>query len=91
MTLLEFEQYKTLVRTSYMNYVLDMYNRAQVSKLDMQFEFDTKLWILGKAISIIFDYELTDYNHFTVAEMLQWQDIMNDIMKTRRYVDFIVE
>lgn len=91
MTSLEFEQYKILVRTSFMEYIVDLYNKAQVAELDLKYEFDTKVWILGKAISVIFSYNLDEHNNFTVSEMLQWQTIMNNIMKTRRFIDFIIE
>lgn len=91
MTSQEFEQYKILVRTSFKDYVLGLYNKCQVSGIDVQYELDTKLWILGKAISVIFSFNIEDHNNFTRSQMLQWQSIMNNIMKTRRFVDFIIE
>lgn len=74
-----------------MDYVVGLYNKAQSSKLDLKFEFDTKLWILHKAVSIILSYDMNEYNDFTVIEMLQWQTIMNNIMQTRRFVNFEIE
>ena len=91
MTSIEFEQYKILVRTSFMEYIVGLYNKSQVTELDLKYEFDTRVWILGKAISVIFSYDLNDNNNFTTDQMLQWQTIMNNIMKTRRFVDFIIE
>jgi len=91
MTTEEFAQYKLLVHSSYMNYVMNLYNRAQSSKLDLKFEFDTKLWILHKAVNIIMLYDMNGNNVFTISEMLHWQTIMNNIMQTRRYVNFEIE
>ena len=91
MTVEEFAQYKILVGSSYMDYIVGLYNKAQSTTLDLQFEFDTKVWILRKAISIISNYNLDGYNIFTVTEMLQWQTIMNNIMQTRRFVNFEIE
>lgn len=91
MTIEEFAQYKLLVRSSYMNYVINLYNRAQSTKLDLKFEFDTKLWILHKAVSIIMLYNMNGNNVFAISEMLHWQTIMNNIMQTRRYVNFEIE
>ncbi len=91
MTLEEFSTYKLLISDSYSKYVLELKGKAQTQRIDFQLEYDTKLWILSKCVNIIFDYEYSDFNVFTPKEMLQWQDIMNDIMKTRLYVDFEVE
>ena len=91
MTSQEYAQYNLIVRSSYMNYVVNLYNKAQVAELDLKYEFDTKLWILAKAKNIVLNYNLDDNNHYTVNQMLQWQTIMNNIMKTRHYVDFIIE
>lgn len=90
MTSVQFEVYKLLVRESHKDYVLDLYNKSQVSKLDVQYEFDTLLWLLGKCISVIFSYNMGGQNKYSPALMLQWQSIMNNIMKSRRYVDFII-
>jgi len=91
MTQEDYYQYRELIRASYMNYTLDLNKKCKVSTIDLQEEFDTKLWLLGKAISVIFSFNLDGYNNFTTKEMLQWQNIMNDIMKTRHYVNFIIE
>lgn len=91
MTAEDLATFKLLVSDAYSNYVLDLRRKAQVERVDFQLEYDTKLWILSKAVNVIFDYEYNEYNVFAPDEMLQWQDIMNDIMKTRLYVDFEIE
>lgn len=91
MTTLEFEQYKIAVRSAYKDYIVDLYNKAQVTELNLQYEFDTKVWILGKCISVVFSFDFDEYNKWTIAEFKQWQNIMNNIMKTRLYVNFISE
>jgi len=91
MILEEFSTYKLLISDSYSKYVLGLKTKAQTQRIDFQLEYDTKLWILSKCVNIIFDYEYNSYNAFTPQEMLKWQDIMNDIMKTRLYVDFEIE
>lgn len=91
MTAQEYAQYNLIVRSSYMNYVVNLYNKAQVTELDLKFEFDTRLWILAKAKNIVLNYDLDGHNKFTTTQMLKWQTIMNNIMKTRHFVDFIIE
>jgi len=91
MTQEDYYQYRELIRASYMNYTVDLHKKCKVSTVDLQEEFDTKLWLLSKAISIIFSFNLDGYNNFTTEEMLQWQNIMNDIMKTRLYINFIID
>lgn len=88
MTAQELSTYKTLVLSSYVNYVLELDNRSKVSTLDLKYEFDTKLWILGKAVGIILEYDAVDGNYYSITDMMKWQDIMNDIMKSKWYIDF---
>ena len=80
--------YKTLVTNSYVQYVLDIINRGKVSRLDLKYEMDTKLWILSKAVGIILEYDINGGNYYEADNMLKWQDIMNDIMRTKWYIDF---
>lgn len=87
----EYSQYNTLVRDSYMKYMLKLQKKATVQTINVQEELDHNLWLLGKAISVVLSFTLDGYNKFTRQEMLQWQDVMNDLMKTRIYVDFIIE
>jgi len=88
MTAQELSTYKTLVLSSYVNYVLELDNRSKVSTLDLKYEFDSKLWILGKAIGIILEYDVLGGNYYSAVDMMKWQDIMNDIMKSKWYIDF---
>lgn len=88
MTAQELSTYKILVLSSYVNYILELDDRSKVSTLDLKYEFDTKLWILGKAVGIILEYDAVDGNYYSASDMMKWQDIMNDIMKSKWYINF---
>lgn len=87
----EYSKYNISVRDSYMNYILELQKKATVQTINVQEELDHNLWLLGKAISVVLSFDFGGYNKFTREEMLRWQDVMNDLMKTRVYVDFIIE
>jgi len=90
MTSIEFDTYRVAVYVAFKDYASKLVRKTKIRKINIQDEFDTKYWILSKMVLIITLFEYNDRNYFDEDEMLQWQDIMNDIMGTKLYVDFKV-
>lgn len=91
MTENELNSYKILVFNAHKEYVVDLTNKMKLMSVNMKYEFDSKLWVLTKTVEIITNFMYTGDNYYDQDSMLQWQDIMNDIMKTKLYIDFKIE